>query len=227
MPEKNEKTTASAKSVFATLREIDMSSKHKEKNKLSYLPWASAWATVKSIYPDATFKVLRDYNDNLYFTDGKTCRVETEVTIEGQTQWETLAVMDHRNASIPLDNITSTAVDKSIKRCLTKNLALFGLDLNLWEGEELSDEAKVIVEEKEKIAKEALDEKKKEVKEKGTALIKLGVSPEKMYEIVSKHNAGNKNPGSIKSIEVCEAILKEFTTAEADFNRTNLKGEKK
>ena len=226
MPEKNEKTTVLTKSVFATLREIDMSSKHKEKNKLSYLPWASAWATVKSIYPDCTYKVLRDYNDNLYFTDGKTCRVETEVTIEGQTQWETLAIMDHRNVSIPLDNITSTAVDKSIKRCLTKNLALFGLDLNLWEGEELSDEAKVIVEEKERLTKEALDKKKKEVKDKGTALIKAGVPSEKMYEIVAKHNGGNKNLGSIKTVDVCDAILNEFQVTEEEF-KAKSKGEKK
>lgn len=201
------------KSVFQTLRELDMTYKHKEKNKLTYLPWASAWAAVKTIYPNATYDIVRSPDGNLYWTDGKTCRVETRVTIEGLTQGETLAVMDHRNQSIPFDTVTSTAVDKSIKRCLTKNLGLFGLDLNLWEGEEISDEVKG--ERKKKKEEDEAEAKKLEaaktkVIELGTKLMSQGVAKAAILECVAKHNNDNGNPASIESIEVAEAVCKDF-----------------
>lgn len=219
MTDKNtiNETNNERKSIFATLREIDLTNKHKEKNGLKYLPWASAWAAVKSVYPLAFYDIVKSPDGNLYSTDGKTCRVSTKVTIEGFTHPETLAVMDNRNNSIPLENITSTAVDKTIKRCLTKNLALFGLDLNLWAGEELSDEAKEIKNEKQKEEEEekakekaALDENIQKIIKTGTLLLNQGVTKETISGVVSKHNEGNKNPSSITSLETCAVILKEF-----------------
>lgn len=88
------------------------------------------------------YEVVKAENGCIYHTDGKTCWVETCVTIGAESQTEVLAVMDHRNQSIPYESITSTAVAKAIKRCLVKNLALFGLDLNLWYAEEVSESAK-------------------------------------------------------------------------------------
>ncbi len=201
------------KSVFQTLREIDLTEKHKEKNKLTYLPWANAWAAVKTVYPDATWHPVH-FGDNLYSTDGKTCRVETEVTIDGLTQGETLAVMDYRNAAIPFEKVTATDVDKSIRRCLTKNLALFGLDLNLWVGEEISDEVKELREEE-----EAKEKEKRKILEKnidivcklGTDLINNGVSKTTIIDIVKKYNEdGNGNPASLPDVESCEKVIEEF-----------------
>lgn len=57
---------------------------------------------------------------------------------------------------------------------------------------------------------EALNKAKTEVKNMGSELINAGISKENVMDIVGKHNNGNKNPSSIASIEVCEAILKEF-----------------
>lgn len=199
--------------VFKALRELDMTEKHKEKNKLTYLPWASAWAAVKTLFPDATWDPVRSPQGNLYWSDGRTCRVETTVTIAGLTQGETLAVMDYRNQSITADKVTSVDVDKSIRRCLTKNLALFGLDLNLWIGEELSDEAKEkkdAEEAEEKAKAEVLAKEVKKVVEAGSALIKAGVPKEKMMEVVAANNAGNGNPSSIKTVDACKTILAEF-----------------
>lgn len=198
------------KSIYQSLSELDMTGKHKEKNHLTYLPWASAWAAVKAIYPDAVFDVVRSPEGNRYWTDGKTCSVQTYVSIDGLVQKETLAVMDHRNQSIPVDAITSTAVDKSIRRCLTKNLALFGLDLNLWIGEELSDEAKARIDEEEEAKQLALDEKIQEISKSGQELIGSGIEKAVIVDIVAKYNGGNKNPNSIKDIAVCEKILAEF-----------------
>lgn len=140
-------------SIFSILRRRDMTDKHKEKNKLTYLPWANAWAEVKSLFPSAKWDPVKSPTGVLYWTDGRTCWVETTVTIDGETQNETLAVMDYKNMAIPLEKVTMVDVEKSIRRCLTKNLALFGLDLNLWVGEEISDEAAAEKEEEEKARK--------------------------------------------------------------------------
>lgn len=95
----------SKQSIFKTLSQQDLTSKHKEKNKLTYLPWSSAWEAVKKIYPKATFTVIKDINGNRYHTDGRTCNVETSVTIEDETLNQSLAVMDYANKAIPLESI--------------------------------------------------------------------------------------------------------------------------
>lgn len=196
------------KSVFMTLSAIDVTDKLKKKNGMDYLPWSSAWAITKELYPDAHFDVYKDAEGKLYHTDGKTCWVEVSVTIQGETQTETLAVMNHRNASILADDIMSTETNKSIKRCLVKCLALFGLGLSLWNGEELSDVAKAV-----KAKKKAEDDKKQ--KEEAAALETVhqaiidlatekkeaGADVDAIYAIVQKYASGKKNPKAIKSIE--------------------------
>ena len=196
------------KNVFETLRAINLESKHKQKGKLTYLPWDTSRATVKLAFPDANYDTIKDENGNRYHIEGKTCYVETQVTIQGETISETLAIMDNANKAILANDVTSTNVDKSIKRCLTKNLGLFGLDLNLWEGEELSDEAKELKEQKaeaDKKAKNELTKAIKEVVDLGNELIKGGVAKEAMMEIIQKHNDGNGNPTALKTVKMCAA----------------------
>ena len=151
-------------------------------------------------------KCLNEIFDEMFNEQG--CYVETQVTIQGETISETLAIMDNANKAILANDVTSTNVDKSIKRCLTKNLGLFGLDLNLWEGEELSDEAKELKEQKaeaDKKAKNELTKAIKEVVDLGNELIKSGVAKEAMMEIIQKHNDGNGNPTALKTVEMCAA----------------------
>lgn len=131
--------------VFETLNSLDLSEKSKEKNNLSYLPWAEAWAEVKKIYPDAQAvvhpQVMDEFeNKRPWHDDGKTGWVEVSVTINDLTYTETLAIMDHRNQAIPVEKITSVDANKSIKRCLVKALALHGLGLYIYRGEDLPEE---------------------------------------------------------------------------------------
>jgi len=131
--------------VFETLNSLDLSEKSKEKNNLSYLPWAEAWAEVKKIYPDAQAvvhpQVMDEFGNNRpWHDDGKTGWVEVSVTINDLTYTETLAIMDHRNQAIPVEKITSVDANKSIKRCLVKALALHGLGLYIYRGEDLPEE---------------------------------------------------------------------------------------
>lgn len=127
------------KSVFETLFEINVNDHVEKKNGLSYLSWPYAWAEVKKLYPEANYKVYETENGCIYFTDGRTCWVKTGVAIEGLEHIEYLPVMDYRNKSIPLENVTSFDVNKSIQRSLTKALARHGLGLYLYSGEDLPE----------------------------------------------------------------------------------------
>lgn len=138
------------KNSFETLNAIDVKGKVKSKNNLTYLPWSSAWSEVSKIYPDATFHVhpqIMDENGNKRFwhDDGKTGWVEVSVKINGKEIKETLAIMDFKNKAIPADQITSVDANKSMKRCLVKAIAMHGLGLYIYEGEDLPEESSKVL----------------------------------------------------------------------------------
>jgi hypothetical protein len=126
--------------------------------------------------------------------------------------------MDFKNQSIPFDNVKSTEYEKSIRRCLVKNLALFGLGLSLWNGEELSEAAK---------GKKKAEEAKKD--EENRELIKLQAkcialakdltasgTDSKMLSSKIEEVGGNVNPNAItdtKSLEDVLALLTELKNA--------------
>lgn len=132
-----EKTNA--KSVFDVLNAINVNEHTEKKNGLTYLSWAWAWAEVKKHYPDAFYTIYENANGMNYHTDGRTCWVKTGVTINGLEHIEYLPVMDYRNASIILDNVTSFDVNKAIQRSLTKAVARHGLGLYIYAGEDLPE----------------------------------------------------------------------------------------
>lgn len=199
------------KSVFETLSEIDISGKTKEKNKMKYLPWNEAWGLVKTEYPHATREIVKDANGCIYHTDGRTAWVETTVTIEDETIEQSLAVMDFKNAAIAVDKLTSTDVEKSIQRCLTKNLAMFGLGLSLWSGEEFSDAAKV-KKEKDTMVQTQLKAMQKQLLDLCKERTAAGIDAEKLYQVLEAQT-GYRNPNKIPKIEDCEkaiAVIKEM-----------------
>ncbi len=148
------------KSIFERLFEINVNDHVEKKNGLSYLSWAYAWAEVKKRYPNANYKVYESENGCIYFTDGRTCWVKTGVIIEGLEHIEYLPVMDYRNKSISLEEITSFDVNKSIQRSLTKALARHGLGLYLYAGEDLPEiETSKIRTKDAKILKNVVDER--------------------------------------------------------------------
>ena len=172
------------------------------KNGHKYLPWSSAWTHVKTLYPDATYGVVKTDTDQLYHTDGKTCYVETWVKIGGETQFETLAVFDYKNNCLPLEDVSYMDIEKSIKRCLTKNIALFGLGLSLWIGEELSDLAK-----KQKTKKNAeLVSVQKEIIEAAKEKIRGGKKSEEIYSIITEIS-GVRKPADIDDLETANRVL--------------------
>ena len=131
--------TKEKQSVFATLNVINCNEHTEKKNGLTYLAWAWAWAEVKKRFPDATYTIYENKDGLNYHTDGRTCWVKTGVTIEGIELIEYLPVMDFRNASIPVDKVTSFDVNKAIQRSLTKACARHGLGLYIYAGEDLPE----------------------------------------------------------------------------------------
>ena len=76
--------------------------------------------------------------------------VFTKVTIKGLTREMWLPVMDYKNKAM-IDNATMFDINKTIMRCLTKNLAMFGLGLYIYAGEDLpTDEPKQMITEAQK-----------------------------------------------------------------------------
>lgn len=131
--------------AFNALMAVDVSGHVEKKNGLSYLPWAWAWAELKKRYPASYFTIYEAQNGCFYHTDGKTAWVKTGVTLvdgdEKLEHIEYLPVMNVRNQSIPLASVTSTDVNKTIQRSLTKAAARHGLGLYVYAGEDLPEDA--------------------------------------------------------------------------------------
>ena len=125
---------------FNDLYAVNVNGHTEKKNNLTYLSWAWAWGEIKKRHPDATYTVYENADGWNYHTDGRTCWVKTGVTVNGIEHIEYLPVMDYKNKSIPVENVTSYDVNKSIQRSLTKACARHGLGLYIYAGEDLPEE---------------------------------------------------------------------------------------
>lgn len=125
---------------FTELYGVNVNGHTEKKNNLTYLSWAWAWGEIKKKHPDATYTVYENVDGWNYHTDGRTCWVKTGVTVNGIEHIEYLPVMDYKNKSISIENVTSFDVNKAIQRSLTKACARHGLGLYIYAGEDLPEE---------------------------------------------------------------------------------------
>mgnify|MGYP003654233438 FL=1 len=127
--------------IFQQLSSINVNSKTEKKGKFTYLSWSFAWAELKKVSPTATSKVYHDENTNMpYFASKAGVIVKVGVTIEGLEHINYLPVMDFRNAAIVADKVNMMDVNKAIQRCTVKAIALHGLGLYIYAGEDLPEE---------------------------------------------------------------------------------------
>jgi hypothetical protein len=117
-------------STWKTLSAIDCSKHVEKKGNLSYLSWAWAWQTLMEHYPDSTYT----FSDPMTLC-GETVEVSVSVSVKGITHTMWLPVMDNRNKSIV--NPTSRDISDARMRCLVKCIAMFGLGIYLYAGEDL------------------------------------------------------------------------------------------
>ncbi len=150
--------------VFSTLDKINVNGHTEVKEaggvKLTYLSWAWGWKEVKKVYPDANYEIVK-FDGIPYAYDPNTgYMVYTKVTIEGITHEMWLPVMDSNNRAMKAEPYevktkyrsftvapaTMFDINKTIMRCLVKNLAMFGLGLYIYAGEDLPDSGDEVVE---------------------------------------------------------------------------------
>ena len=108
-----------------------------KKNGLSYLSWAWAWAEALKADPTANYRIEM-FNCKCYMEINGTAMVFVTVTMFGKPMTCQLPVMDYRNKAIL--NPDAFAVNTAIMRCMTKALALHGLGLYLYSGEDVPEE---------------------------------------------------------------------------------------
>jgi hypothetical protein len=148
--------------MFNALSNLDLSDKCEKRESLTYLSWANAWSEFKSAYPSATYRILKNESGLPYFSDPNLgIMVFTEVTVDDVTHQMWLPVMDSKNKAMKLqpysyqvwDNYKKSYVDKTVQaasmfdinktlmRCLVKNLAMFGLGLYIFQGDDLPEKS--------------------------------------------------------------------------------------
>lgn len=141
---------------FRVLSRIDVGEHIEKKNGLNYLSWAWAWDTIMRYYPDTETAINRPESGLPYWTDGRTCWVDVSVTVawngRKRTRSEVFPIMDHRNRSIPVDNVTSFDVNTALQRAWTKCIARHGLGFYIYAGQDLPNE--VIEEQKKPVTEE-------------------------------------------------------------------------
>ena len=144
--------------VFEALNPIHVNDKTEKKKsgstELTYLSWTWAWAEVKKRYPDAHYEIMMHDGLPYVYDENTGYMVFTTVTIDGISHMMWLPVMDGANKAMKskpytystkyngektVEAATMFDVNKTIMRCLVKNLAMFGLGLYIYAGEDLPE----------------------------------------------------------------------------------------
>lgn len=117
------------KLLYSDLRKINVNEHTEKKGKLTYLSWAWAVHYLLEDDPSANWK----YAEPKMF--GETMMVFCSVTAFGKTMTAQLPVLDYQNKAIK--NPDAMAVNTAMQRCLAKAIALHGVGLYIYSGEDL------------------------------------------------------------------------------------------
>jgi len=132
--------------MIANLLKLNVQDHVEKKNGLTYLSWAWAWAEALKADPTASFHVdtfqRADATTVPYMDINGTAMVWVRTTLFSKEMTCMLPVMDHRNK--PIQNPDAFQVNTAIMRCLTKCLAMHGLGLYIYAGEDLPEDDGVV-----------------------------------------------------------------------------------
>lgn len=168
---------------FNQLSSLNVNDKTEQKNGLTYLSWSNAWLEFKKVYPTATYNVVKNSLTGLpYFVDPAVgIMVFTEVEADGLKYSMWLPVMDGANKAMKTEAYTYQVwnkttkqyenrkveaatmfdINKAIMRCLTKTLAMFGLGIYLYNGEDMPETVESSTEEPQQNANPVKTRKRK------------------------------------------------------------------
>lgn len=170
---------------FEKLCERDVSKYTEKKNGLTYLSWTYAWKEFKKAYPNATYQITHWDGQPYFYDENLGYMVETTVSTGEETHSMWLPVMDGVNKAQKavaytykvkkyegkqwtgkyeektVEPATMFDINTTIMRCLVKNIAMFGLGLYIYSGEDLPE-----------ISETTLEERKAEENTKKIAMLK-------------------------------------------------------
>jgi len=166
--------------MIANLLKLNVQDHVEKKNGLTYLSWAWAWAEALKADPTATFHVdtfqRADGTTIPYMDINGTAMVWVRTTLFSKEMTCMLPVMDHRNK--PIQNPDAFQVNTAIMRCLTKCLAMHGLGLYIYAGEDLPEDDGVVPAPKPKAEKPAEKPPAKMAGEAGRFQITVTTKPD-------------------------------------------------
>lgn len=125
-------------SAFQTLSKIDVSEHTEKKGNYTYLSWAWAVKVLLEHFPEATWKVHTFIDNGVetpYMRTNAGCFVQVSVEVDEVIRTQVHPVLDHMNKTV--DEPNAFQVNNSIQRCLAKAIALHGLGLYIYAGEDL------------------------------------------------------------------------------------------
>ena len=127
--------------TFEKLNKVDVSKFTEKKGKFSYLSWSYAVRELLKVCPEATWEIHlfenADGTKQPYMKNGTGSFVQVSVNVDGVVRSQILPVLDNRNQ--PIDNANAFQINTSIQRCLAKAIALHGLGLYIFAGEDLPE----------------------------------------------------------------------------------------
>jgi hypothetical protein len=149
-------------SVYWSLQNVNISKKLKTKVGQKYLSWSYAWSEVKKRYPDANYIVYENKkkgNMPIWGTPEIGYFVKVSVTINFLSHESRLPIMNAANKAIKdrgysyqgwnkeknsyelkkVDPLDVMHINKTVQRALVKAIAMHGLGLNVWKGEDLPE----------------------------------------------------------------------------------------
>lgn len=123
--------------VFEILNNVDVSELTKEKGKFWYLSWSNAVREASKLFPSMTWDMTK-WDSLPYLKTELGYFVECSVTIEGLVRTQMMPVLDFKNQTATAPKASD--INKSQMRALTKAIALHGLGIDLWAGEDINGE---------------------------------------------------------------------------------------
>ena len=210
--------------AWKQLKAVDIKDMIEKKGKYSYISWAMAWSALCDIYPDATMeKHCNEHGFPVFKDENGWCFTKVTVTVNGKSITEMLPVLNNFNK--PIKNPDSMDINSSLQRCLAKAIALHGLGVHVYSGEDIVDipdnlgeeDAKPKAIQKSEVQK--VEEEVKKVEEKASTVDTLKIEvPEKGKSTKVDTNVDMKKVGEYgeKIIEVYEKLaLPKIETVDA------------
>ena len=197
--------TTKNENTFEKLNKVDVSKFTKKKGKYNYLSWCFAVQELLRVCPTATWEVHTfqgvDGTKQPYMKNGTGAYVQVTVNVDGILRTQIHPVLNNKNATIMEPN--SFEINTSIQRCLAKAIALHGLGLYIFAGEDLPESdplSETQIKELTTLANKIKDESMRKgvfnVMESGTANANnFDKCIEQCNKIIKEENEKEKNNG--------------------------------